>query len=108
MHENDFLDAYQLHMVKIEKELQLLKAKAAEQDSKLHQDTRIVQLQSQLEWFKKEFDAKMAIKSSNEEQIERLRQDITEMRRETREMKDEAKASKRQNKLLVTNLLRQQ
>ena len=29
-------------MVKIEKELQLLKAKAAEQDSKLHQDTRIV------------------------------------------------------------------
>lgn len=108
MHENDFLDAYQLHMVKIEKELQLLKAKAAEQDSKLHQDTRIVQLQSQLEWFKKEFDAQMAIKSSNEEQIERLRQDITEMRRETREMKDEAKASKRQNKLLVTNLLRQQ
>jgi len=44
MHEHDFLDAYQLHMVKIEKELQLLKAKAAEQDSKLHQDTRIVQL----------------------------------------------------------------
>lgn len=36
MHENDFLDAYQLHMVKIEKELQLLKAKAAEQDNKLH------------------------------------------------------------------------
>ena len=30
LHENDFLSAYQLHMVKIEKELQLLKAKSEE------------------------------------------------------------------------------
>lgn len=55
-HEKDFLHAYQLHMVKIEKELQLLKSKAAEQDNKLHQDTRIVQLDQQLNWFKKEFE----------------------------------------------------
>lgn len=50
----------------------------------------------------------MAIKSGNEAQITRLKEDIADMKRETTEMKNEAKASKRQNKLLVTNLLKQQ
>lgn len=43
-------------MVKIERELQLLKAKAKEQDEKLHQDNRIVSLNQQLTWFKQEFE----------------------------------------------------
>lgn len=52
LHEQDFLNAYQLHMVKIEKELQMLKAKAAEQDKALHSDTHIIALNKQLDWFK--------------------------------------------------------
>lgn len=107
-HEKDFLHAYQLHMVKIEKELQLLKSKAAEQDNKLHQDTRIVQLDAQLNWFKQEFENQMKIKESNSAQITKLNLDIKSMTEDTRLMRNEVKASRRQNKLLAASLLKQQ
>lgn len=44
-HEDDFLGAYKTHMVKVEKQLQLLKDKAKEQENKLNNDERIVKME---------------------------------------------------------------
>jgi len=41
-------------MQKIEKELQNIKNKSKEHDSKLTQDTRIIGLEQNLQWFKTE------------------------------------------------------
>ncbi len=83
MHEQDFLHAYQLHMVKIEKELQILKAKATEQDNKLQQDSRIVNFDQQLTWFKLEFENQLKIKEKNADLIKRLKADIASLTEET-------------------------
>lgn len=79
MHETDFLHAYQLHMVKIEKELQILKAKATEQDNKLQLDARIVNFDQQLTWFKLEYENQLKIKEKNAALIERLKSDIASL-----------------------------
>lgn len=44
-HEEDFLSAYRTHMTKVEKQLQLLKEKAMEQESKLNNDERVISLE---------------------------------------------------------------
>lgn len=43
-HEHDFLNAYRTHMSKVERELQGLKAKAADQEARLANDERIIKL----------------------------------------------------------------
>lgn len=43
-HQDDFWFAFKTHMSKIEKELQFLQQKSKEQDSKLTQDARIINL----------------------------------------------------------------
>jgi len=47
-HEDDFLAAYKTHMSKVEKQLQLLKDKARDQENKLNNDERIVKRERQL------------------------------------------------------------
>ena len=46
-HEDDFLQAYKTHMMKVEKELLFLKNRATEQEGKLASDDRIVTLEKQ-------------------------------------------------------------
>ena len=54
-HEDDFLQAYKTHMSKVEKQLQLLKDKAKEQENKLNNDERIIRMEKHLAWYKNEF-----------------------------------------------------
>lgn len=56
-------------MVKIEKELEFLKNKSKEQEKKLKQDVRIVQLEKQLEWFQSEFEKLIGVKNRNDNKI---------------------------------------
>ena len=44
-HEDDFLSAYKTHMSKVEKQLQLLKDKAKDQEDKLNNDERIKKME---------------------------------------------------------------
>lgn len=44
-HEDDFLAAYKTHMSKVEKQLQMLKDKARDQEKKLNNDERIVRME---------------------------------------------------------------
>lgn len=73
--ELDFVNAYQQHMMKIERELENLKRKAKEQDLKINQDSRILHLESQIVLFKSEFDRLIKVKGRNHVELERLRTD---------------------------------
>lgn len=103
-HERDFLHAYKLHMLKIEKELIALKSKSKDQDSRLTQDTRIVALEQSLVWFKKEFDGLIAVREKNEQSLSVIKSEVEDLTKDTKRMSDEVKAARRQNKMLAVAL----
>jgi hypothetical protein len=94
-HEEDFIYAYKMHMVKIEKELQFLKAKGQEQEIKLSQDVRIVGLEKQLKWFKNEFRGLLKVKDRNEIMIEERKEHLEELDSEKVAKEEALKAAKR-------------
>ena len=64
--------AYKTHMTKVEKQLQILKDKAKEQESKLNNDDRIIKMEKHLSWYKGEFENLLMMKDKNDNEIERL------------------------------------
>lgn len=64
-HEYDFLNAYKTHMSKVERELVSLKQKAADQETRLAKDERILKLQEGLGWFKDEVDRLTKMREDN-------------------------------------------
>lgn len=82
-------------MQKIERELQNLKAKAHEQDLKINQDSRILHLEAQIEFFKQEFDRLLIAKDKNQVELEKLNTDCLSMNEDNERMKLEVKAQKR-------------
>ena len=87
-------------MNKIEKELAVLQAKSKDQDAKLTQDVRIINLEQQLKWYQNEFENLTEVKSKNDEQIIHLKDQCKNLGQNSDEMRDCVKAAKRQNKLL--------
>lgn len=71
-HEDDFLSAYKTHMSKVEKQLQLLKDKAKDQENKLNNDDRIIKMEKQLLWYKDEFQNLLDLKDKNDNEIDRI------------------------------------
>ena len=53
-HEQDFINAYKIYMMKVRRELSFLKEKSNEANGKLMNDDRITQLQVGIRWFKTE------------------------------------------------------
>ncbi|TNV74000.1 hypothetical protein FGO68_gene15745 [Halteria grandinella] len=107
-HEHDFLNAYKTHMSKVERELISLKAKAADQEQRLAKDERILKLQEGLGWFKDEVDRLTKMREDNFNSIDMLSTKVQTMLAEKRFMEEQVKASKRQNKLLVMALTKQE
>ena len=91
-HQQDFLYAYQLHMVKIEKELSFLKTKAAEQEVKLIQDQKIVSLEQQLRWHQVEFQSLIDQRYKNDEIIEKAKDACKTLEQTTKELRENVKA----------------
>ena len=81
-HEDDFLAAYKTHMSKVEKQLQLLKDKAREQENKLNNDERIIRMEKQLAWYKDEFSNLLQLKDKNDNEIDRIRAHIDNLNEE--------------------------
>ena len=50
-HENDFMQAYRGHMMKVSNELKFLQQKVIEAAGKLSNDDTITNLQSSIKWF---------------------------------------------------------
>lgn len=103
-HEDDFLGAYKTHMSKVEKQLQMLKDKAKEQEDKLNNDERIVKMEKQLGWYKGEFESLLKLKDKNSNQNDRIGGNIDNLNDEKRYKEEQIKAQKRQNKLLAIAL----
>lgn len=103
-HEDDFLAAYKTHMSKVEKQLQMLKDKAKEQEDRLNNDDRIVKMEKQLGWYKGEFESLLRLKDRNTNQAGEIKGNISNLNEEKREKEEQIKAQKRQNKLLAIAL----
>ena len=69
-------------MSKVEKQLQLLKEKAIEQEQKLNNDDRIVRMEQNLEWYKSEFENLLVMKEKNENEIDRINAFISNLNEE--------------------------
>ena len=82
-------------MNKIEKELAFLQAKSKEQDQKLTQDVRIINLEQQLKWYQDEFKNLCDVKEKNDEQIKHLKDQCKHLGLNSNEMRDNVKAAKR-------------
>lgn len=81
-HEDDFLTAYKTHMGKVEKQLQLLKDKAKDQENKLNNDERIIRMEKQLLWYKEEFESLLVLKDKNDNEIDRINSYIDNLHEE--------------------------
>ena len=88
-------------MSKVEKQLQLLKEKAVEQEQKLNNDDRIVRMEQNLEWYKSEFESLLELKEKNENEIDRINAFIDNLNDEKVYKEEQIKAQKRQNKLIA-------
>ena len=91
-HEDDFLAAYKTHMSKVEKQLQLLKDKARDQENKLNKDERIVKRERQLAWYKDEFQSLLALKEKNENEADRIEANIENLKEEQSYKREQIKA----------------
>ncbi len=78
-HRGDFIEAYKLHMQKIEKELSVLRNRHSEQDSKASHDGKVVGLEKSLAWFKFEFDSLLEIKKKNETTLNMIDTDVQDL-----------------------------
>ena len=107
-HEKDFLTSYETHMKKTQRELASLVAKARDQERRLENDERIVRLQRQLKWFTEEGERLGKMKEENFNQVDMLSTRVQTMQAEKAFMEEQVKASKRQNKLLVMALGKQE
>jgi len=91
-HEEDFLAAYKTHMSKVEKQLQLLKDKAREQENKLNNDERIIRMEKHLAWYKREFENLLKLKDKNDNEIDRIHAFIDNLREEKLYKQEQIKA----------------
>lgn len=107
-HEVDFLNAYKTHMQKVERELISLKAKAAQQEERLKNDERVLKLEKSVAWFSDEMARLQRLKEDGFNSIDMLSTKVQTMIAEKRFMEEQVKASKRQNKLLVMALAKQE
>lgn len=95
-------------MAKVERELLALTAKAKDQELRLANDERLIKLQSQLTWFRDELTRLSKMREENFNKIEMLSTRVQTMQAEKRFMEEQVKASKRQGKLLVMALGKQE
>jgi uncharacterized coiled-coil protein SlyX len=72
-----------------------LKNKSKDQDSRMTQDTRIVVLESQLIWFKNEFESLLKVKAAQDTKVEAAKTEVAELTKETQKMSAEVKAARR-------------
>lgn len=87
-HEDDFLSAYRTHMTKVEKQLQLLKDKAIEQENALNNDERVVRMEKKLDWYRNEHLCLEDMQEKNMNDVTRL-QAFIENKKDEKAYKEE-------------------
>jgi len=104
--EKEFLSAYKTHLVKVQNELNLYKAKLDEREYKLKHDHLLVSLRQSLDFFKKETVRLAECVSAQKNQLEKERMSKESLQKENLFLEKQLKKSKQENKLLQRSIKR--
>ena len=101
--EKDFLSAYRAHMYNVQKELQNLRSKVDEAELAMKKDAKIVGLQKERNWFRKEALRLDGFATNIKKDLKFMREKLVTIEEDEIGEK-QLKASKKQNKLLRAEL----
>jgi hypothetical protein len=102
--EKDFLSAYRAHMYNVQKELQNLRSKVDEAELAMKKDAKIVGLQKERNWFRKEALRLDAFATNIKKDLKFMREKLLTIEEDRNWLEKQLKASKKQNKLLRAEL----
>ncbi|CDW90797.1 UNKNOWN [Stylonychia lemnae] len=103
-HENDFVNAYRGHMVKVQKELQYLRNKASETAGKILNDDSITNLQDQIGRFKSAAINLDRILEIQKREVQKLKSKELNINEDRKFLKEQTKDAMKHNKLLQVAL----
>lgn len=92
--ENEFVNAYRNHMIKVKNEIEFLKNKADEQKARVMQDSRIKQLENSIRWFKNESAKLTKTYDFQKQEIEMMKSKKHGLTDDNTFLKDQAKGCK--------------
>ena len=102
--EKDFLAAYRAHMYNVQKELQNLRSKVDEAELAMKKDAKIVGLQKERNWFRKEALRLDSFSTNIKKDLKFMREKLLTIEEDRNWLEKQLKASKKQNKLLRAEL----
>jgi len=99
-HEKDFFLAYKTHMYTVQKEIKTLRMKADHEEAKTREDTKIKELEGELDWFVTEAVRLDELCRGYKKEVDKWRAKADALDEDRRFLEDKIKGAKRQNKML--------
>merc|ERR1712151_198614 len=99
-HEKDFFLAYKTHMYKVQGEIKTLRMKADHEDAKTKEDTKIIALEGELDWFMTEALRLDELCKGYKKEVDKWKAKAEALEEDRRFLEDQIKGAKRQNKIL--------
>lgn len=103
-HEKDFFAAFKERMLQIKIEMQVLKEKASEQKLKLRHDERLVELEKERDWFRKEALKLDKMCRDAKRQVKKMRTNVENANEDRDFYQTQLLKSKKINKALIIEL----
>jgi len=97
--EKEFLSAYKIHLMKLQQELNLYKAKLDDKEYQLKHDILLNSLESSLDFFKKESIRLAEIVSLQKTEIKRIKNEQENLIKENTFLQSQIKKAKKENKV---------
>mmetsp|Transcript_41861 Transcript_41861/g.76042 ORF Transcript_41861/g.76042 Transcript_41861/m.76042 type:complete len:440 (+) Transcript_41861:84-1403(+) len=99
-HEKDFFLAYKTHMYNVQKEIRALKVKADLEEAKTKEDSKIKELERELDWFMTEALRLDELCKGYKKEVDKWKSKADALDEDRRFLEDQIKGAKRQNKIL--------
>ena len=99
-HEKDFFLAYKTHMYHVQGKIRELELKAEQEEAKTREDSKIKDLERELDWFKTEALRLDELCKGYKREVDKWRAKAEALDEDRRFLEDQSKGSKRQNKIL--------
>jgi len=99
-HEKDFFLAYKTHMYNVQKEIRALKVKADLEEAKTREDSKIKELERELDWFMTEALRLDELCKGYKKEVDKWKSKAGALDEDRCFLEDQIKGAKRQNKIL--------